>query len=300
VAYHEPVLLEEAVEGLDVRPGSILVDATYGGGGHARQILDKLGETGKLIAFDQDRDALRNRIRDPRLVLVHHNFRYLKRFLRYEAAIPADGVLADLGVSSHQFDEPGRGFTFRAEAELDMRMNPDAGVTAGSILATYPATQLQQVFSEYGEVHNAKTAAKRLVEARSRHALRTAADVRDALEGAMPKGAEAQYLAKLFQALRIEVNDELGALKAMLLQAAEVLRPGGRLVVISYHSLEDRLVKVFLRDGGFDGPPAADVFGNRGRPLFRQLTRKPVEASEKEIGRNPRARSAKMRIAEKQ
>jgi len=299
VSYHEPVLAEESTEGLRITAGGIYVDVTYGGGGHSKKILQKLGRYGRLIAFDQDEDALANRVGDERLVLVNHNFRYLKKFLRYHAAIPVDGILADLGVSSHQFDEAGRGFSIRFEADLDMRMNQQQTMTALDVLTTYSAAQLQKIFSEYGEVHNAKTAAQRIVAERKSRDLQTSGQLRDVLASCMPRGGENQYLAKIFQALRIEVNDELAALKEMLMQSAEVLKPGGRLVVIAYHSLEDRLVKNFLRDGNFEGPSGTDLFGNRTQAAFRILSRKPVEAGEEELQRNPRARSAKMRIAEK-
>jgi len=299
VSYHEPVMAEESVDGLRIAADGTYVDVTFGGGGHSKKILQKLGEKGRLIAFDQDDEALANRIGDERLVLVNHNFRYLKKFLRYHEAIPVDGILADLGVSSHQFDEAHRGFSIRFEADLDMRMNQQQQHTALDVLNSYSAEALQQIFSTYGEVHNAKTAAQRIVTGRNTQPVKTSGDLREMLSACMPRGAENQYLAKIFQALRIEVNDELGALKEMLTQCAEVLKPGGRLVVIAYHSLEDRLVKNFMRDGNFEGPADTDLFGNKVDAAFRLVSKKPVEAGEEEVKRNPRARSAKMRIAEK-
>lgn len=299
MSYHEPVLAEESTDGLNILADGIYVDVTYGGGGHSKKILQKLGKKGRLIAFDQDEEALANGIPDERLVLVNHNFRYLKKFLRYHGALPVDGILADLGVSSHQFDEAQRGFSIRFDADLDMRMNQKQKNTALDVLNTYTAEQLQKIFSEYGEVHNAKTAAQRIAGERKKQPIRTSGELREILAACMPKGAENQYLAKIFQALRIEVNDELAALKEMLMQCAEVLKPGGRLVVIAYHSLEDRLVKNFMRDGNFEGPAGSDLFGNKTSAAFRLISRKPVEAGEEEVQKNPRARSAKMRIAEK-
>ena len=300
MSYHEPVLLEASVEGLAIVPDGTYVDATYGGGGHSKKILQGLGKEGRLIAFDRDEEAVAQRSTDPRLQVVHHNFRYLKKFLRYLGALPVHGILADLGVSSHQFDMADRGFSTRFDALLDMRMSREQAVTASHVLNSYPEERLQHVFSAYGEVHNARTAARRIMEARAESPVTTTSRLKEILQGCMPKGGEQQYLAKLFQALRIEVNDELGALKDFLVQAATVLRPGGRLVVIAYHSLEDRLVKNFMRDGRFDGPADTDLFGHRSATELRMLQRKPVEAEPEEIEANPRARSAKMRIAEKQ
>ena len=299
MSYHEPVLLDESVEGLGIVPGGTYVDATYGGGGHSKKILERLNTSGRLIAFDRDEEAVEQAAGNGKLQLVHHNFRYLKRFLRYLGAIPVQGILADLGVSSHQFDEAKRGFSLRYDAPLDMRMSRRQTLTAAEVLNTYPAERLQQLLSEYGEVHNARTVARRIVSARADRPVTTTGALRDLLADFLPKAGEHQYLAKVFQALRIEVNDELGALRDFLAQAAEVLAPGGRLVVIAYHSLEDRLVKNFLRDGRFDGPAGTDLFGRRLPPVFRLVHRKPVEAGEEETAANPRARSAKMRIAEK-
>lgn len=299
MSYHEPVLLEESVDGLGIVPDGIYVDATFGGGGHTEKILQKLGKGGRLIAFDRDEEAVAQRVDDDRLQLVHHNFRYLKRFLRFFDALPVNGILADLGVSSHQFDEPARGFSTRFDAELDMRMSHLQPLKATDVLNTYSEERLRQILSEYGEVHNAKTAARIIAAERAGQPVTTTGRLKSILAGCMPKGAEHQYLAKVFQALRIEVNDELGSLKDFLSQAAEVLAPGGRLVVIAYHSLEDRLVKNFLRDGGFEGPAETDLFGRKEPTAFRLLHKKPVEPGTEETGENPRARSAKMRIAEK-
>lgn len=299
MTYHDPVLLRESVDALNVKTDGVYADLTFGGGGHSREILKRLGPAGKLIAFDQDADAQRNAIKDPRFVLVRHNYRYLRNFLRYYKAMPADGILADLGISSYQIDEAARGFSIRFNAPLDMRMNREAELTAAGVLNTYPEEELQRVFSDYGEVRNARSLARRIAEIRKDREVEEIDDFKQRIAPCVDRQHETQYYAKVFQALRIEVNDELGALKEMLSQCAEVLKPGGRLVVIAYHSLEDRLVKNYINKGKFEGEAEKDVFGNTREAPFAALTRKPVEAGEEEIELNPRARSAKLRIAER-
>lgn len=295
--YHTSVLLHECIEGLNIRPGGVYVDATFGGGGHSRAILDKLDKKGKLLAFDQDIDALQNAPEDKRLTLIQANFREMKNFLRVYEALPVDGVLADLGVSSWQFDTAERGFSFRFDAPLDMRMNRTGARTAAQVLSQFTADELQEMFSRYGEVRNAKTLARAIVNERSVRPLERIMDLkRLAEEHCM--GEQHKYLAQVFQAVRMEVNDEVGALKDLLRQSAEVLKPGGRLVVITFHSLEDRLVKNFMKHGSFEDEPVKDFYGNVER-LFRPVTKKPVTAGEKERKENSRARSAKLRIAEK-
>ncbi len=296
-SYHEPVMPDEVLEGLRISPDGIYVDATFGGGGHARLIMEQLGPAGRLIAFDQDADARQNTIADKRFELVTQNFRHLKRFLRWHRALPADGILADLGISSYQIDTPERGFSIRYDAPLDMRMNEKGSVTAADIVNTRSAEELQLIFQEFGEVSNARTLARAIVTARQVDPILSTARL---LEVVAPfvKGREKKYLAQVFQALRIAVNDEIQALKEFLEQTAGVLKPGGRLVVISYHSLEDRLVKNFIRKGGFGREAVKDFYGNPIRPL-RELNKKPLLPGADEIERNPRSRSARMRIAEK-
>jgi 16S rRNA (cytosine1402-N4)-methyltransferase len=296
--YHRAVLLHESLDALAIRPGGIYVDATFGGGGHSWAILGRLGENGRLLAFDQDEDAVANSIDDPRFTLVRQNFRFLKNFLRLHQAIPVDGILADLGVSSHQIDEPARGFSTRFDGPLDMRMNRSAGMTASDLLNGYEEGKLKQIFSAYGEVENSGRLAKTIIAARQEGSIDTIQQLKSAIANCMPKGKEFQYLAKVFQALRIEVNGEMDALKQMLEQAAEVLAPGGRIAVISYHSLEDRIVKNFFRSGNTEGENEKDFFGNLVRPL-EPVNRKPIVPGEKEIEENNRARSAKLRIAQK-
>ena len=299
MSYHLPVLATASIEALAVKRDGHYVDATFGGGGHSRLILDRLGPDGKLYAFDQDADALANVPDDERLVFNHHNFRYLKRFLRLHGQRPGsiDGLLADLGVSSHQFDEAERGFSFRFDAPLDMRMNQQGDTTAADLLATYSADELQRLFSRYGEVRNAKTLARAIVEARRDGPPTTIGAFLDLL-GPLIRGSRNRYLAQVFQALRMEVNEEEQVLEELLQGAWEMLRPGGRLVVLSYHSIEDRLVKNFLKTGNAAGEVARDWYGNIRRP-YKLLTKKAVVPSETEIARNPRARSAKLRVAEK-
>ena len=295
--YHTTVLLNEAVTALAIRPNGIYVDATFGGGGHSRLILEKLGETGRLIAFDQDLDVQQNLITDLHFVFYNHNFRELKRMLRFGGIKKTDGILADLGVSSHQFDEADRGFSYRFDAPLDMRMNQAAGKTAADILNSYDAIQLQRVFSEYGEVRNARTLAQALVLSREGRRFKDISDLM-AILTPLSMGDKMRYLSQVFQALRIEVNDEMGALKDFLEQSLEMLAPGGRLAVITFHSLEDRLVKNFMKSGTFDGELQTDFYGNINRP-FKVISKKPIEPSAAEVKANPRSRSGKLRIAEK-
>lgn len=296
--YHIPVLLHESVEALKIKPGGSYVDATFGGGGHSRHILNQLDTKGHLFSFDQDEDVLTNLITEnEHFTFIHHNFRYLKRFLRLHGTKQVDGILADLGVSSHQLDSAARGFSYRYNADLDMRMNQQGDTTAADLLNAYSTADLVQVFSQYGEVRNAKTLAAAITKDRKAKALKTIGDLLQIIDP-LVRGNRLRYLSQVFQALRIEVNDEMGALKEFLQQALEVLRPGGRLVIISYHSIEDRLVKNFLRSGHFDGEVEKDFYGNIHRP-FQLITRKAQLPSDEEIKRNPRARSAKMRIAEK-
>lgn len=298
MSYHRPVLLKECLEGLNIKPDGIYVDVTFGGGGHSKAILEKLGKGGKLFAFDQDKDAAKNVPDDARLTFIPQNFSFMKNFLRMYEATQVDGILADLGVSSHQFDEAGRGFSIRFDATLDMRMNQGSGKTAAKVLNEYGEAELKRIFREYGEVDNAGKLVKLIADARLLQPITGTEQLKAIIAPSMPKFKEHQYLAKVFQALRIEVNDEMDVLKKMLEQALEVLKPGGRLVVMSYHSLEDRLVKNFLKSGNFEGEQQKDFYGNIHRP-FHLITKKPVVPAEEEIEENNRARSAKLRIAEK-
>jgi len=295
--YHTPVLLKESVEGLKIKPNGIYVDVTFGGGGHSREILNQL-KTGKLIAFDQDEDALENLIDDKRFLFAHHNFRFLKNFLKYYKINQVDGIIADLGVSSHHFDQPERGFSFRFEGKLDMRMNQQAKVSAADILNNYEERELLRIFWEYGELQNARTLTKAIINGRSSKTLTDIKDLVDLIMPFLPKHAEHKFLAKVFQALRIEVNREMEYLQSMLLQTIDVIKPGGRLVVLTYHSLEDRLVKNFIKSGKFEGEAEKDFYGNLKVP-FVAVNRKIIVPSEKEINENNRARSAKLRIAER-
>lgn len=295
--YHTPVLLKESVDGLKIKPNGIYVDVTFGGGGHSREILNQL-KTGKLIAFDQDEDALENLIDDKRFLFAHHNFRFLKNFLKYYKINQVDGIIADLGVSSHHFDQPERGFSFRFEGKLDMRMNQQAKVSAADILNNYEERELLRIFLEYGELQNARTLTKAIINGRSSKTLTDIKDLVDLLMPFLPKHAEHKFLAKVFQALRIEVNREMEYLQSMLLQTIDVIKPGGRLVVLTYHSLEDRLVKNFIKSGKFEGEAEKDFYGNLKVP-FVAVNRKIIVPSEKEINENNRARSAKLRIAER-
>ncbi len=295
-AYHTPVLANEAIQGLAITTGGIYVDATFGGGGHSKLILENLND-GKLVAFDQDSDAEINKPNDDRVIFLNHNFRFLKNFLKLYGLVPVDGILADLGVSSHQFDETQRGFSTRFDGPLDMRMDKNTVLTAFDIVNDFGQDRLQYIFKQYGELPNARLLASTLLRERTRKRIETTVELRDAIVRLAPKGKENKFLAKVFQALRIEVNNELEALKELLQQAVEVLKPGGRLVVISYHSLEDRLVKNFIRAGNFEGVVEKDFFGNPLTPLIP--VGKKVVASHFEIENNSRARSAVMRVAEK-
>ncbi len=295
--YHTPVLLEESIDGLNLQPNGIYVDVTYGGGGHSRLILEKL-KGGKLVAFDQDEDALLNVIDDERLLFVNHNFKYLKNFLRFHGIDKVDGILADLGVSSHDFDQPDRGFSFRFDGKMDMRMNQSAEKDAVMVLNEYDASQLGVMFREFGEIQNWRNLAQTIEQARSTEKIVTISQFLSAISRCVPAKIEKKYLAKVFQALRIEVNGEMDALEAFLVSTLDVLKPGGRLVVISYHSLEDRMVKNFMRSGRIDGKTEQDFFGHYHLP-FEVLTRKVVVPDLAETDKNPRARSAKLRIAQK-
>ncbi len=298
INYHNPVMLQECISGLAIKPNGVYVDVTFGGGGHSREILTHLSHDGQLLAFDQDADARQNLPNDDRFTFIDQNFRYLKNSCRLHGITAADGILADLGVSSHQFDQPDRGFSTRFDADLDMRMDQSSALTAKQIVNTYSEDHLHKLFGIYGEIQNAKTLAKTVVTARLNRPLETIAALKQAISGCIPRGKENKYLAQVFQALRIEVNQELEALQAFLEQSADLLKPGGRLVVMSYHSLEDRLVKNFIAKGKFKGELEKDFFGNPIKPL-EAVNRKSIIASEEETKKNNRARSAKLRIAVK-
>jgi 16S rRNA (cytosine1402-N4)-methyltransferase len=295
--YHNPVLLNDTVEGLNIKEDGVYVDVTFGGGGHSRKIIESLGPKGRLIAFDQDKDALLNTIDDPRFLLINENFRYVKRFLRFHGIKSVDGVLADFGVSSHQFDEADRGFSIRFDAQLDMRMNQQDVLSAHSLVNTYQEEELKRVFWQYGELRTSPVLAKTIVAARAEKAIETTFELKAVLNKYLPQGRENKILAQIYQAIRIEVNQEIEVLKEFLLQMPELLNNGGRLSVISYHSLEDRLVKRFIRNGLFEGEPEKDVFGNFDVPLKKVGGL--IVPDAKEIKLNNRARSAKLRIAEK-
>ncbi len=296
--YHVPVLLKECIEGLNIKPSGVYVDVTFGGGGHSREILKNLGKDGVLIAFDQDPDAQRNKIDDPRFIFVDQNFGFLKNNLRLLGYKHVDGILADLGVSSHQFNEPSRGFSTRFDADLDMRMDKQRPLTAAVVLNTYAEDKLHKIFGIYGEVKNAKSLARTIATARINQPIATLADFKSVIASRIPKGKENKYMAQVFQALRIEVNAEIEVLESFLEQSASVLKQGGRLVVMSYHSLEDRPVKNFIAKGKFRGEVEKDFFGNEEKPL-KSITRKAIVADEEELAINSRARSAKLRIGEK-
>ena len=297
--YHIPALLTQSVEGLRIEPGGTYVDATFGNGGHSREMLRALNEKGKLFGFDQDIEAYENGIEDGRFTFIHGNFRHLKRFLKYYDVETIDGILADLGVSFHHFDDESRGFSFRFEnSELDMRMNKNARLKAADVLNTYPEERLADVFYLYGEMHNARAIARAIVRARGQERFRTVAQFSDLLKGFLKREQAKKGLAQAYQALRIEVNNELQVLQELLKQAAEVLHSGGRLAVITYHSLEDRLVKNYMRTGNFEGTQEKDFYGNVICP-FKVINNKVITPDDNEIARNPRARSAKLRIAEK-
>jgi len=297
-SYHVPVMLKECIDALAIKPAGTYVDVTFGGGGHSREIIKNLGEHGILAAFDQDEDARINQIEDDRFVFIDQNFRFLKNNLRAHDLIPVDGILADLGVSSHQFDVPERGFSTRFDADLDMRMDQNGDLTAQKVVNEYTEEKLHKIFGIYGEIQNAKSLAKTIVTARLTQPILTIANLKSAIAKNTPKGKENKYLAQVFQALRIEVNQEMEALKEFLEQTLEVLAQGGRLVIMSYHSLEDRLVKNFLAKGKFSGSVEKDFFGNEIKP-FDLIVKKSITASEEEIKLNNRARSARLRIAVK-
>ena len=296
--YHVPVLLDESIDGMNLRPGGIYVDVTFGGGGHSKEILRRADKTARLLSFDQDEDAEKNIVADDRFTFVRSNFRYLHNFLRYYGVEEVDAVLADLGVSSHHFDDSERGFSFRFEGKLDMRMNKRAGMTAADVVNTYEEERLADIFYLYGELKNSRKLASVLVKARANAPIVTIGDFLNIVKPLFGREREKKELAKVFQALRIEVNQEMEALKEMLYAATEALKPGGRLVVITYHSLEDRIVKNMMKTGNIEGKAEQDFFGNVQTP-FRLVNNKVIVASDEEVARNPRSRSAKLRIAEK-
>lgn len=297
--YHTSVLLQACIENLNINPSGIYVDLTFGGGGHSAHILKQLNSEGRLFAFDQDADAHKNALNDSRFTLIPHNFRYLKNYLRLYGVTQVNGILGDLGVSSHQFDEASRGFSIRFDSELDMRMNQQNELTAKKIVNEYEEKVLVKIFKEYAEIHNAAKLVNQLVAARSQKEISTTNDLKEAIKTCTPKFEEHKYLAKVFQALRIEVNQEMEALKECLTQCVDVLQSQGRLVIISYHSLEDRLVKNIMRSGNVDGKENKDVIYGTSTKIFRLITSKPIVPGEEEIKENTRARSAKLRVAEK-
>ena len=295
--YHNPVLLQASVDGLNIKPDGIYVDVTFGGGGHSKEILKRLGPNGKLFAFDQDEDALANTLQDERFTLINENFRFIKRFLRFYGVKSVDGILADLGVSSHQFDVPERGFSTRFDAGLDMRMSQKNDLNAYRVVNEYDETNLKRVFLDYGELKNAPVLIRTLIEAREQHPIKTTDDLKEVLARYLPERVKNKILAQIYQAIRIEVNQEMDVLKEFLEQSLEILNPEGRLSVISYHSLEDRLVKRFVKNGIFEGEPMRDFFGNFSVPF--KTIEKLIVPDATEIKENSRSRSAKLRIAEK-
>ncbi len=295
--YHNPVLLQTSVDGLNIKPDGVYVDVTFGGGGHSREILSRLGPDGKLFAFDQDEDALANTIRDERFSLINENFRFIKRFLRFYGVKSVDGILADLGVSSHQFDVAERGFSTRFDAELDMRMSQKNDLNAYRVVNEYDDANLKRVFLDYGELKNAPALSRTIIEAREYQPISTTNELKDVLAKYLPEKVRNKVLAQIYQAIRIEVNQEMDVLKEFLEQSLEILNPGGRLSVISYHSLEDRLVKRYIKNGMFEGEPERDFFGNYSVPF--KIIDKLIVPNNAEIKINNRARSAKLRIAEK-
>jgi 16S rRNA (cytosine1402-N4)-methyltransferase len=297
--YHKPVLLEESIDGLAIKEDGIYVDVTYGGGGHTQQILNRLGSKGRVFAFDRDKDSCRNKINDERLVLINHNYKYLKSYLKYYNTIPVNGIIADLGISSYQIDNAERGFSTRLEGSIDLRMDRRKKLTGADVINSYEWDQLARILREYGELENAGKIATEIIQSRKIQPIKTTVDLKMTLHLLMPKGSENKFLAKLFQALRIEVNKELDALQEMLKQSLEVLDREARLVVISYHSLEDRLVKNFIKTGSITGEEVKDpIYGNITTP-FKLITRKAIVAGDAETNINNRARSARLRIAEK-
>lgn len=296
-AYHIPVLAKESIVGLNLKPNNDVVDATYGGGGHSKLILDHLSN-GRLFAFDQDEDAAENAIKDDRLFFVRHNFRYVKNFLKYYGVNQVDSVFADLGVSSHDFDVPKRGFSFRFEGNLDMRMNQDATIDAAKIVNEYSEDQLKMLFRMYGEIKNAGRLASEVIKYRNSNTIKTTSQLKEIASACWPKATENKYLAQVFQALRIEVNEEMEVLREFLEASLDLLKPGGRLVIITYHSLEDRICKNFMRSGNFEGKVEKDFYGNITSP-FKLINRKVIVPGQEELKANTRSRSAKLRIAEK-
>lgn len=296
--YHIPVLLNESVEGLNIKPDGVYVDVTFGGGGHSRRIMECLGENGRLYAFDQDEDAAKNVIDDSRFTFIQQNFRYMKNFIQLYCGGKVDGILADLGVSSYQFDTPEKGFSIRFNGRLDMRMNQNASVDAASVVNTYDVSSLASVLSCYGELRNAMAIADAITMARETKPIETTDELKEAVSRFLVRGSENKILAQIFQALRIEVNEEMKVLEMFLGQCADVLNPGGRLVILSYHSLEDRLVKNFMKTGNAEGNLEKDFFGNQLTP-YKLITNKPIVPSDEEIQYNNRARSAKLRVAER-
>lgn len=297
-SYHIPVLLNEVIESLDIKAGGIYVDCTFGGGGHSRSVLQRLNKNGRLIAFDQDEDAKRNIPDDARVLFIPNNFRYLQRFLRLNGIDQVDGILADLGVSSHQFDKAERGFSIRFDASLDMRMDQRQTKTAADILNEYSEAQLHKLFEQYGEVTNSRTLAKTIAEGRRTAQIKTIENLKNILSPIV-KGNPNKYLAQVFQALRIEVNDEMGALKEMLKQSPSVLKQGGRIAVITFHSIEDRIVKTFFKDNTFEAPDENPFTTTERVKVLKPVNKKPIVATNEEIKKNSRARSAKLRVAEK-
>lgn len=297
--YHVPVLLKEVIEHLQIIPGGTYVDCTFGGGGHSKRILEQLNEEGKLIVFDQDKDAEKNVPEDKRITFVPHNFRHLQRMLRFHKISKVNGILADIGISSHQINVPERGFSTRFDADLDMRMNQKDSKTAAEVIKTYSEEDLHRIFEQYGEVTNSITLAKTIVSLRRTQSINTVSQFKNLLYPVV-KGNPEKYFAQVFQALRIEVNEELEALKEMLIQSIEVLEEGGRIAVISFHSLEDRIVKNFFKNGNFEEEQEKDLFGNMAKSPLKVVTKKPITPSKEELKINPRSRSSKLRVAEKQ
>lgn len=295
--YHEPVLLQETIDLLAIKPEGTYVDVTFGGGGHSMAILNQL-TTGRLIAFDQDKDALKNTINDPRFLLINQNFKFASNFLKFYKAVPVDGILADLGISSHQIDDPRRGFSTRFDSDLDLRMDQSSGQSAKNVINTYNAEDLKRVFKQYGELDNAYHIAQKIINSRVEKPINSTSELMDAIRNFAERGKENKFFARVFQALRIEVNNEISVLEEFLKQTVNLLKPGGRLVVISYHSLEDRLVKNFIKSGNFEGELEKDFFGNIIAP-FSPVTRKPLVPGDEELVENPRSRSAKLRAAER-
>lgn len=296
--YHVPVMLDECIKALDLQPSGHYADATFGGGGHSKAILKQLGSTGRLMAFDQDEDVLQNIPDDERLTFVHQNFRFIARFVDYLGWDGLDGILADLGISSHQIDEKTRGFAHRLDGVLDMRMDNKSKVDAKTILNEYNFEQLAKIFRVYGELHNPGAAAKEIIRNRDAKPIETTSDLKNALAACTPKKETGKYYSQVFQAIRIEVNQELKALEELLTESTKVLKSGGRMVIMSYHSLEDRIVKNYFNTGNFDGTEIKDIYGKSNRPL-KPINKKPIVPTEEEIASNPRARSAKLRIAVK-